>query len=422
MSDIENKKLPAANFAPDGFSGYDDRVEGEDRPQGGGIIKGMLIKFSNTAAWIDTNDNELPAGLELVVIDVIRVVQKWIDQQPVETRILAPGEKFPDIEALNEAAPKDEWHEGPDGKMHGPWQAQHILYLLNLETMDRYSYPTGTVGGSIAIRELVDKTNWMRRLRGPAVFPRVALRDVFMNTRFGGRQRPHFEIKGWVQLGGDEKIAALPTPKPTPLPPMPGVKEIAEPTLSEHMGGDKVPFNDPLPEMVGGSPMPAPKPTAPPTPKPAAPSINKKGVQKLAGNRDASKPLDPAKLERLFAYCMQDVRAERELSARLPPLTPEEQKVWAIDQVINARGFAIDLTLAHAARKIAAEGKARHQRAHHNADQRRNHHRQPERAHPKICARTRSCGEEPRQAQRRADTRARPRRGNPANPGIAPRR
>ena len=72
---------------------------------------------------------------------------------------------------------------------------------------------------------------------------------------------------------------------------------------------------------------------------------------------DASKPLDPAKLEHLFPYCMQDVRTERELYGRLPPLTPDEQKVWVLDQTINARGFAVDLTLAQAARKIAAEEK-----------------------------------------------------------------
>ena len=66
---------------------------------------------------------------------------------------------------------------------------------------------------------------------------------------------------------------------------------------------------------------------------------------------DANKPLDPTKLDRLFAYCMQDVRTERELNKRLPPLTPEEQRVWEIDQTVNARGFAVDLTLAQAARQ-----------------------------------------------------------------------
>jgi len=37
---------------------------------------------------------------ELVAVDVARVVQKWINQITVETRILEPGERFPDIEEL----------------------------------------------------------------------------------------------------------------------------------------------------------------------------------------------------------------------------------------------------------------------------------------------------------------------------------
>jgi DNA polymerase bacteriophage-type len=72
---------------------------------------------------------------------------------------------------------------------------------------------------------------------------------------------------------------------------------------------------------------------------------------------DASKPLNQTKLPLLYAYVLQDVRTERELYGRFPPLMPEEQKVWEVDQIINARGFAVDLTLAQAARKIATEEK-----------------------------------------------------------------
>ena len=301
MTNSENKP-PATLATFDGFSGYEDRVEGENRQQGGSVIKGMLVKFTNDAAWIDTNDDELPAELELVVVDVLRVVTKFVDQKLVEQRILAPGEMYPDIEALNAATPKSEWSTGPSGEPRGPWQKQHVLYLLNLETMDRYTYPTGTTGGAIATRELVDKTNWVRRLRGPNLYPRVALRDVFMNTKFGGRQRPHFEIKGWVQLG-DDGAKALPTPAPTPLPPMPGVKEMPEPTLSEHMGGDEVPtFDDPLPEIDGRVADAGAEAAQSAPRKPAAQShTTKRGVTKFAGGRRSSggrqevaRPLFPA--------------------------------------------------------------------------------------------------------------------------------
>lgn len=155
----------------DGFEGYEDGVEGVDAYQGGGIIKGTLVKFSNEAAWITGDGDEMPNDLELVVVDIARIVQKWADQKPIETLVLGPGEKFPDIEQMNEETPRDEWVEGPDGKERGPWQRQHVAYLLNIDTMDRYSWPTGTTGGAIAIRELVDKTRWMRRYRGEGAFP-----------------------------------------------------------------------------------------------------------------------------------------------------------------------------------------------------------------------------------------------------------
>ena len=92
--------------------------------------------------------------------------------------------------------------KGPDGKMRGPWQAQRIVYLLNPETVDRYTFASGTTGGRIAINDLVERTKWMRKFRGAHVYPIVRLTDTFMNTRYGGRQRPHFQVLRWVILGG----------------------------------------------------------------------------------------------------------------------------------------------------------------------------------------------------------------------------
>jgi len=210
MSNDVVKKDPTSI---DNFAGWDDGVEGDDRPQGAGIIQGNLIKFTNEAMWVTRDGDELSADLELVAVDVGRVVQKWSDGQPVETIILEPHQKFPDVEEMNEKVPKKEWVEGPDGNMRGPWQAQHILYLLDPKTMDKFTFPTGTVGGRIGIRELVDKTTWMRRLRGPNVYAVVLLSDTFMNTKWGGRQRPHFKIVRWVSLGSEGgQVEALPPP------------------------------------------------------------------------------------------------------------------------------------------------------------------------------------------------------------------
>jgi len=274
MSDIIKKDpTPIDNFA-----GWEDGVEGDDRPQGAGLIQGTLIKFTNDFTWVMRDGEELPANLELAVVDVMRVVQKWADQRPVETIILEPHQKFPDVKKMNEETPKEEWVEGPDHKPRGPWQAQHILYLLDLKPMDKYTFPTGTAGGAIAVGDLCGKIRWMRKYRGTNVYPVVVLRDTFFPTGFGGRQRPHFKIERWVRFGdegGQVEAASGLTPLPPATPsdkpaeqttaqselPLETVKE---PSLKEEMG-DEIPFNDPTPDLGKAE---SPKLSAPPLPTP----------------------------------------------------------------------------------------------------------------------------------------------------------
>ena len=62
---------------------------------------------------------------------------------------------------------------------------------------------------------------------------------------------------------------------------------------------------------------------------------------------------DQERLDRLYAYCSQDVEVERELYGRLAPLSPAEQALWALSTTINGRGFHIDRAFAEAARRIA---------------------------------------------------------------------
>jgi hypothetical protein len=265
----------------DNFTGWEDGVEGDDQPQNSGIIQGSLVKFSNEAMWV-TRD-ELSADLELVAVDVGRVVQKWQDDRPVETIVLQPHQKFPDVEEMNEKVPKKEWVEGLEGNMRGPWQAQHILYLLDLKTMDKYTFPTGTTGGRIAVRDLRDKTMWMRRLRGPNVYAVVLLSDTFMNTKWGGRQRPHFKIVRWVSLGSESSQVEAPLPPPPPpmtsqttsQPDLP-LNEVKEPSLAEEMDDD-------IPDF-GNENAERPKAAAPPL------STPRRNLKKLPAKTGAKKP------------------------------------------------------------------------------------------------------------------------------------
>jgi DNA polymerase len=58
---------------------------------------------------------------------------------------------------------------------------------------------------------------------------------------------------------------------------------------------------------------------------------------------------DPQSRELLYRYCAQDVRVERELHQKLPPLAPAEHQRWQLDAAINDRGFFVDHALLETA-------------------------------------------------------------------------
>jgi hypothetical protein len=227
-ADKKNELQKASPVAIDGIDGWEDRyVDDVERDAAGNLLASTIrLSFTNESTWIHSVSKEpLATDFAPVVVDVERTIVDWSDKQRPITRVLTPGERIPDLEAMNEAVPKEKWSTDLNGQPRGPFQLQYVTFLLDLKTLDRYSFPTSTVGGSIATRELVDKIRWMRRYRGNHVCPQVLLSDTFMRTRFGGarggRQRPHFIIKQWMQLGGGSSSGGpeLPAPSPSPVPP-----------------------------------------------------------------------------------------------------------------------------------------------------------------------------------------------------------
>ena len=245
----------------DGFADYDDCVEGEDNQFRPNI---PIVKFTNFAKWVlRGSEEELPPSKEYIVTAVDRLHVKWFGaSNPPEVKVLAPGEKFPNTKKLNEEAPIEEWVPGYNGELKGPYENQHQLCLLDPETLDRFRYPTGTAGGHIAVRDLVERTKWVRKFRGEDVYPVVRLRKATFPTRYDKqRQRPHFEVARWVSLGGEGGMTALPPTPPLALPPKSvkeaqdhfagnqtkteeqpsGVRVVEPPSLGEEIG-DKIPF------------------------------------------------------------------------------------------------------------------------------------------------------------------------------------
>jgi len=177
-----------------------------------------------TADGIPCNDRVL------VCYDRNYAAIHWGDGAPIEVRVLARGEPAPDLKALNAVIPKEQWRDGFNGQPEPPWQLQRVLEFLDPETAERLS--------------------WRRRLRGEDVYPRVRLTHRSMPTKFGGRERPYLEIVGWVRFGahgGLEAIESNIQPETQQrcigsTAPATAMQSVSEPSLSEEMGGDTVPF------------------------------------------------------------------------------------------------------------------------------------------------------------------------------------
>jgi hypothetical protein len=200
---MSNEIVESPSHALDGFDAW-----GGDEEQDARAEEGYRVKFTNEAKWV-ANDKILSPTLELVAVNIDRYVIYWkpdgTGPDRAKSYYLKPGQKFPDIDQMNADTPKDQWRES-FGKDVGPWQAQHIVRLLDPVSMDRYSFPTSTDGGHAAVLELRQRTKDMRQVRGVRVFALVRLRDTFMPTAYGGRQRPYFEIVRFVTFGDDGAV------------------------------------------------------------------------------------------------------------------------------------------------------------------------------------------------------------------------
>lgn len=64
-------------------------------------------------------------------------------------------------------------------------------------------------------------------------------------------------------------------------------------------------------------------------------------------------------MQKLAAYCAQDVVVERAVRRAVPPLIASEQELWQIDFAINARGFNTDIESLEPAARVAAEANRR---------------------------------------------------------------
>jgi DNA polymerase len=68
---------------------------------------------------------------------------------------------------------------------------------------------------------------------------------------------------------------------------------------------------------------------------------------------------DEADIIRLMAYCAQDLRVTQQYRKRLLRLSPTERRVWELDQEINNRGIAVDLSAAILGNQLVQDEQVR---------------------------------------------------------------
>jgi hypothetical protein len=222
-----NTQLPTTN-ALSLSDGYDDEIVwSNDRGTIGAFAK--YVDGEWTIAGVPADPAYRP-----VAVGIAHTLQCWRDQSKIDEIFEPP---LPNVDDLNAVIPREEWEIGLNGEPRPPWSHTFKVFLVNTETGERVTYANNTFGAKIAYGQLKDQTQWMRRVRGDNVVPRVKLAQAPMQTRFGMKKRPHFEVVEWLSFGGGTPaLLASTSPQLTS-----GMQTVPEPTVAEDLN-DKVPF------------------------------------------------------------------------------------------------------------------------------------------------------------------------------------
>jgi hypothetical protein len=226
MSD--NQSLIEQQYIPAG-DGWDDAAA-EAAEQ---MIRGQLLKYADWRWTVGKEATPLPDGKQLVAVGTVAAWIRWEGGKPVEHRIRRPGERLPERKDLG-YDDKDLWEMGPGNERKDPWANSRLVYLLDPETAEAYTFSTSSGGGRSAVIGLADTIARMRSAH-PDAAPIVELRAVEMMTQHGRKSKPVFKIVGWKNASTRTEPAkpieppkgsititsgkiAPPQPQPTPPP------------------------------------------------------------------------------------------------------------------------------------------------------------------------------------------------------------
>jgi hypothetical protein len=176
--------------------------------------------------------------MRLIALKIAMAVQRWKDQQPIETLVKVPGQPLPDIDALNAKIPKKEWEPGLNkGEKRAPWVKQFIVYFFDPRDASAYTYINSTTGAMIAVDRLKERVTLMRMARGQQVVPIVSLGSAPMKAKMGMKRRPEFVIEDWRIFGGPGGGGGI----TTKVPALEHLGQAVKPVSAAELMNDELP-------------------------------------------------------------------------------------------------------------------------------------------------------------------------------------
>jgi hypothetical protein len=208
MSEVQHFE----DYEDDGLSSFNLEHLGRRSPAFGSA----RVTTFNNSVYATREGEVIGPEREQILLGLAKIIQKFVGKKLIQTIVVPPKQPFPDIDAMNENAPKEEWGVDLNGKPAGPYQRVLVLKLLDAKTMDRYAFVTKSIGGGIAVGDLTDKVKIMRRLRGPNVTAVISCQSTTMRTSYNPRTpRPDFKVVRWIALAASPEPVAPPAPVKT---------------------------------------------------------------------------------------------------------------------------------------------------------------------------------------------------------------
>ena len=111
--------------------------------------------WTREQGWHDRNDNPLPVGARLIALGCDCVLQRWQDNTASTLYLDPTTGRLPDPEQLNEQIPQSEWEVNRfNNQPEPPWARYAVVYLVDPETGDKWTYINKTSGAFMAYTAL----------------------------------------------------------------------------------------------------------------------------------------------------------------------------------------------------------------------------------------------------------------------------